>query len=884
MCKKTQGISMENKYLHLFLIFGLSNPNNLLSMCGVGQSVWHLADQTCEHVQTVVSLLDILDDGATLNGTYTVLTAISEKIRASESALEFIESSVDELIISTSQVTDSLETLTGNINQDFVDTYTVLSEIIENLTSILDEISIDNNEFLSIQDLLEDSLQRACTIESRLDALDTSTTDFNGTFTLLNALEQIVCTIESKLDLLTPCSAIPISGPTTITEPGSYGLTTDILGPIVITGSDIDLNLNGYSITAVLLPDLVDCIDIFSSQNVRIHNGTLINEVGVFQNSNLTIVDSKNIVIENITCDNGGPAITIIFSNNIIINNCLMNGGFAGIALDNVNSSIFNNCHCTNSVFQGFSIGRSSNLNFIQCTVSGINGTDANFFLGVAGFTSTGGTNNLFYRCKVENINSFLNAPPGSLGALGIDAVGFQINGQEVGTRLIDCIVNGARGSSNTDANGYGILFQEEFNNDFTGVLSVFLNYDLTAFTTVNSVAWSSDGQFILLGGIPNANPNLQIFEFTNYGLHQLNTLFFPTSISSVAWSNGNQNLALAPSTTPNIIDVYNYNAQVLTFSNSRDHGAQVNAVQWNPQNTLIAAVGEENAQGYDIRLFEPGSNPAMDALETHGAPLNSASWAADGTLLVVGGEESGGSEIVLFDTTVVTPGLNNALPRTNVTQGATVLSVAFPPQKYIFAAAGLSDSNGDDIKLYRTSRTNNLEVILYQSFAHGAPVHSIAWSNSGNFIITGGETAPDGAEVRLWYFVPAGLFLLFGSFSHGATVNSVSFSPSNESIVIAGEPSTIDGQSVRILYTGFETPQECVVKNCIVSGVFGGTNGAGSVGLFADSSNNLVINNFIDLCNRSYGIGTFNFTRTDALSEIVGSLENIDGINLINQ
>lgn len=92
--------------------------------------------------------------------------------------------------------------------------------------------------------------------------------------------------IMKSLDQVEPRTPVQGPGPLTISNPGSYYLTEDIVGNVTIDADNVTLDLNGFTISSGN-----PVVNVTDQTNVRIHNGRIQN------GSNVGIaVSSSNLV------------------------------------------------------------------------------------------------------------------------------------------------------------------------------------------------------------------------------------------------------------------------------------------------------------------------------------------------------------------------------------------------------------------------------------------------------------------------------------------------------------------------------------------------------------------------------------------------------------
>jgi hypothetical protein len=93
------------------------------------------------------------------------------------------------------------------------------------------------------------------------------------------------------LDQIEPCQ--PVSAPGTLDTSGSYYLINDIVGSISINADDVDLDMNGFRLDG----GAGSGIDFSNRNNIRIHNGTIINGDSF---GALLATGVGNILVENL--------------------------------------------------------------------------------------------------------------------------------------------------------------------------------------------------------------------------------------------------------------------------------------------------------------------------------------------------------------------------------------------------------------------------------------------------------------------------------------------------------------------------------------------------------------------------------------------------------
>lgn len=123
----------------------------------------------------------------------------------------------------------------------------------------------------------------------------------------------------------------PISAPVTISVPGSYYLADDIDGGIEIQSSNVDLDLNGFTVDG---SGAILTIAIENAGNVRVGNGT----VRGASSNNIRALNSSSVILENLrVVDSAFNGIRVANHSGLILirNTVVNNAPGAGIRILN---------------------------------------------------------------------------------------------------------------------------------------------------------------------------------------------------------------------------------------------------------------------------------------------------------------------------------------------------------------------------------------------------------------------------------------------------------------------------------------------------------------------------------------------------------------------
>lgn len=263
--------------------------------------------------------------------------------------------------------------------------------------------------------------------------------NLNGVILLLNQLKNILINCCNNTNA---CAATIINSPTTITNPGYYCLSNDIIGSIIINANDVTLDLNNHTITG-LGAGSGNGITVNNGNNRVIKNGRILNfDTGIqgTQNHNtnitnvvmsscfvegITINDSTEIYLEMIlTTSIGTNGVHFIGNNdNCTIKNVNVTGAQQGFIFENVSNSIIKDCNVVDcsSDFEPIFPPMVS-INAFQwsggCNNITIENCSAKNFIALdfpVGFIFDGAENIILRSCAAQNI--IQTSPTGAYAA-----------------------------------------------------------------------------------------------------------------------------------------------------------------------------------------------------------------------------------------------------------------------------------------------------------------------------------------------------------------------------------------------------------------------------------------------------------------------------------
>lgn len=211
----------------------------------------------------------------------------------------------------------------------FDDTVLFLIETVATLTSSIASFTAISSDLALLQETIDvccnalnDSFQQTWTILGVLSNESTNccnvmANNFNSTWTLIEANFDTVFDLLTASTMQDSCQAILISTPTTITASGSYCLSNNITGTIMVNAHNVVVDLNDYTVSN-------GQIIINAKNNVTIKHGILSN--ALTGTCALSITGCSNSIIEDLLIINPNDGIQCGQSTNIIIKNCIISG------------------------------------------------------------------------------------------------------------------------------------------------------------------------------------------------------------------------------------------------------------------------------------------------------------------------------------------------------------------------------------------------------------------------------------------------------------------------------------------------------------------------------------------------------------------------------
>lgn len=608
---------------------------------------------------------------------------------------------------------------------------------------------------------------------------------------------------------------------TTINKPGFYRLSDDLDNGVTITVSDVTFDLGGHTIanstgSGITINAGLDQIAIRNGAIEAISDGIIVNG------------GSSNIALDGITIQGAMRGINFEGVTGGTITNCEMTQNVTGLELDASHKITVKDCVAVCNTHAGYCLLSSTTNTFEGCkalsTGEGNNDvTDTSVF----GFVSTNGYGNIFERCIANSTQALTTTDFNSVVA------GFALRGTEGCSKII----NSEAANSTTALTGvtvpYGILLEAQVSSLVTTTVG-------GVGDDVNSVSWSPDGKYFVIGADSSATNELRVYQFDRIAnnLLQVASIELGIEVNSVNWSPDGNFIAVGIASGGGVVNefrIYSFdrtnNTLTLVASDGFQVEADVNSVHWSASSNFIA-VGNQSGVTNEFRVYS--FNRITNALtqaagDEINATVRSVNWSPDGTHIALGAVSvTNELRVYRFDQSTTSLSLQTAGE-----VDAGIFSVNWAPNGK-FLAVGIASGAVNELRVYRFDRpSNTLTQVAGDEI--DVSVNSVDWSPDGTFIAIG-ATAPVVNEVRIYRFDPGANTLNQVVGNESSTVFSVNWSPDGR-FLLAG------GISEFRIYTALNFPSNNVIKNNTVYGN-SGNSCPGGIGISGSSIANLIIGN----------------------------------------
>jgi WD40 repeat protein len=654
---------------------------------------------------------------------------------------------------------------------------------------------------------------------------------------------------------------------TSITSSGFYKLASDVTNQITITVPNVTLDLNGHAVSGGANGIVINS----GLNNVTIKNGTISGVADGIQVNN----GCNDITLLNVAAKNCIRGIACTQIADAVIRNCDLISNTTGIEVDESNNVYMQDCVAQANIQAGYSLFSSSTCTLQECKAIATGEGNTSIFgdtSNVFGFVSSDGYGNIFECCIANATQALTTTDANSVVA------GFGLKGTEGCSKIISCEASNGITSSSGDTVPYGIWLEPQF-DQLISITAVNPDPVSTA-DEIYSVAWSPDGQYLAVGGIIVGDTGNDLFIYKFDRVQGILTQIVSVNpdegatdnIYAVKWSSDGQYLAVGGEvlgTTNNDLFIYRFDriTETLTevVATNPDAGSTLDTIfvlDWSPDGNYLAIGGIiGDTTGNDLfiykfdRILETLTVVAMtnpDAGSTSDE-IRAIAWSADSNYLAVGGliEGTTNNDLFVYSFNKSTQALAQIIsinPGGSTTDDE-VLSVDWSPDGNYLAVGGFVNA-GDDLLVYRFNKTaETLTLVASTNPNEGADdsVQSVVWSPDGQYLAIGGDiNGTTGNDVFVYKFDRSTETLIeIDSVNPGGTsdtVRSVNWSPDGGYLALGGALSGTTNSDL-FIYQALIFPSNNAINNNTVY-CNSGNQYPGGVGISGSSIANLIIGN----------------------------------------
>ncbi len=646
---------------------------------------------------------------------------------------------------------------------------------------------------------------------------------------------------------------------TTIDTPGFYTLAANVPHQITISVPDVTLDMNGCTVSGGIHGIVINS----GLSNVTIKNGVVHGVTDGIQ-VNAGCID---ITLKEITAKNCSRGINFDQVNSGVISNCDMIFNTTGLELTISHNIYVEDCTAYANSQLGYSLLATTTCSLENCVAIATGEGNANLFgdaSNIFGFVTSNGYGNIFERCIANATHTLTTTAPESIVA------GFGMRGTESCSKIIECQAGNSVTPSNSLTIPYGIWLEARFE----GLTTVTSTNEVVLNDSISSVDWSPDGQYLAAGenttGIP---AQVVIYRFDRI-LPQLIivdaiAIGSGTSVASLAWSPDGQYVSVGgfnffdPVTEALFIYQFDRSNEMLTeiialTPSGVGNTDLVSMTSWSPDGNYLA-VGLFALSGTGPVLFLYRFDKVAQTLTLVDSAkdaavsdqVNAGRWSPDGNYLAIGGSFATGGPLVVYNFNRSTEKLtevDSASP--DGIANSSIVSLSWSPDGQ-FLAVGLDDSSqtlANELFIYTFNRTTQtltqVDARTPSAISNTNVVKTVDWSPNGHYLVIGGVMDSD-QDIFLYQFNRATEQLTqVASASPGNSnnvVNSIDWSPDGTYLAI-GLQNGETGDNI-FIDTGLVFPMNNVINNNTVY-CDSGSNSPGGIGISGSSITNLIIGN----------------------------------------
>ena len=281
--------------------------------------------------------------------------------------------------------------------------------------------------------------------------------------------------------------------------------------------------------------------------------------------------------------------------------------------------------------------------------------------------------------------------------------------------------------------------------------------------TSVTSVDWSSIGNFITVGGVPDSdNKQVQIYEFNlsseTLSLLSLTQKDFDGTVNKVEWHPSGDYMSVAGTGSPDV-QIYDFNGNMLSEITdaqiSFTHSYQT-CFDISPDGNYVAVAYYKNDDDKKLQLYDSSNIDGGELTLISSSTINAVpwyvSWSPNGRYVLTAESNATTTAIHIYElsNTDFTEIESEEMP--GAPASGSILQAEWSPDGG-YIAVGRSVSPNVDIMLYSF---NGESVTLTFSVELGGTneiVYAINWSPDGNYLAVGGISFDFGDELEVYEF-----------------------------------------------------------------------------------------------------------------------------------
>ena len=262
----------------------------------------------------------------------------------------------------------------------------------------------------------------------------------------------------------------------------------------------------------------------------------------------------------------------------------------------------------------------------------------------------------------------------------------------------------------------------------------------------INSLRCHPNNFYIAIARNSNPGDELRVYYFntSTNTLSIVDSLGINQNVYAVAWNSGGNYLATGRNITSNELEVYSFISETLTSvataNISPDRRIQENTISWSKENSYFAVglLNDATPASDEILIYYfDGSSLTLTAGTNANATVEAVDWSPTGSFIAAG---LAGSTDRLR---IYEHNINNGtfIERTSARVGVdqTIFSVSWS-QAGDSLAVGANSASGDPEFMVYSFDKENITLNLLSALESSNDVRAVSYSNNGNYVARGDD------------------------------------------------------------------------------------------------------------------------------------------------